>query len=62
MVPQTMYPPGDKIKKAVKELSELLLDAGEEKRWQLLQQVELKYDLSPQECEFLNRHFREEKS
>jgi len=60
MVQQTIHPPGDKIKKAIRELSELLLEAGEKKRSELLQQVELQYDLSPQDCEFLNRHFSEE--
>lgn len=55
----SIHPPGEKIKQAIKELSELLTSAPEKKRAQLLQQVELKYDLSPQECEFLNRHFRE---
>ncbi|MBW1636506.1 MAG: hypothetical protein JRC87_10935 [Deltaproteobacteria bacterium] len=61
MPQQTIHPPGDKIKKAVKELSELLLKEGEKKRRQLLLQVQLKYDLSPQECEFLTRQFSEEK-
>ncbi len=57
-----MHPSGDKMKKAIKEFSELLLESQEKNRWQLLQQVELKYDLSPQECEFLNSHFSQENS
>ncbi len=60
MSQNSIHPPGDKIKKAIKELSELALNSPEKTRWQLLQLVELKYDLSPQECEFLNNHFREE--
>ena len=55
----SIHPPGEKIKQAIKEFSELLLSSPEKNRQQLLQQVELKYDLSPQECEFLNKHFKE---
>jgi len=62
MSQHTIHPPSDKIKKAIKEFSELLLNAPEKNRQQLLQQVELKYDLSPQECEFFNNHFSQEKS
>ena len=62
MVQYAMHPPGDKMKKAIKEFSELLLESPGKNRWQLLQQVELKYDLSPQECEFLNNHFNQKSS
>ena len=62
MVQYAMHPTGDKMKKAVKEFSELLLESPGKNRWQLLQQIELKYDLSPQECEFLNSHFSQENS
>jgi hypothetical protein len=47
----------DKLQAALKALSELALKFPEKNRGELLQQVELKYDLSPRECEFLNRHF-----
>ncbi len=55
----SVQPSGDKIKKAIKEFSELLLNTPKKTRWEILQLVELKYDLSPQECEFLNNHFKE---
>lgn len=55
----SLHPPSDKVKKAILEFSELVQEQPEKTRWQLLQQVELKYDLSPQECEFLNNHFKE---
>ncbi len=61
MAHHSLHPPSDKIKKAIIEFSELLLTSPEKTRWQLLQLIELKYDLSPQECEFLNKHLREEK-
>jgi hypothetical protein len=47
----------DKLQSAVKALSELALKFPEKKRNELLREIELKYDLSPLDCEFLNRHF-----
>ena len=49
--------PGDKLKKAIKTFSELLEKHPEKSRLVLLQEVEIKFDLSPKECEFLNSHF-----
>ncbi len=59
MSKETIHPPGDKMKKALQEFSELLETKPEEKRYLLLQQVALKFDLSPSECAFLERHFNE---
>lgn len=56
----SIQPPSEKIKKALKELSEILIYSPEKTRWEVLQLVELKYDLSPQECEFLNNQFKKE--
>ena len=55
----TIHRPGEKMQKAVKEFSLLLETKPEKKRWQLLEEVATKYDLSPKECEFLTRHFKE---
>jgi hypothetical protein len=49
--------PGDKIKKALVVFSELLESNPEKKRKDLLRQVEIQFDLSPRECEFLNSQF-----
>jgi hypothetical protein len=49
--------PGDKLKKALKAFCELLEQHPEKSRLTLLQEVEMKFDLSPKECEFLNSHF-----
>lgn len=54
----TIHPPGDKLQKAIKEFSLLLETKPEKKRWQLLEEVAAKYDLSPADCEFLIRHFK----
>lgn len=59
MPKSTIYPPGDKIQKAVRDFSLLLETKPGKARWQLLEEVATKYDLSPKECEFLARHFRE---
>jgi hypothetical protein len=56
MTPPTQKP-GDKLKKALEAFSELLEQHPEKSRLALLQQVEIKFDLSPKECEFLNSHF-----
>lgn len=59
MPTHTIHPPGDKMKKAIQELSELLTCKPEKKRRQLLQEVAIKFDLSPNECAFLERHFND---
>lgn len=51
--------PGDKKKQALAELGELLKKFPEKSRKELLEQVELKYDLTPKECEFLNKNFQD---
>lgn len=54
----SIFPPGDKIIKAIKEYSEQLEREGKEKQNQILQKIILKYDLSPKECAFMERHFQ----
>ena len=49
---------GDRTRQALAELGELLQKHPEKSRQCLLQQVETKYDLTPKECEFLNRNFQ----
>jgi len=51
----------DKLKKAVQAFSELVLKFPQKSRAELLNQIELTYDLSPLECEFLHKHFTEKK-
>ena len=52
---------GDKKKQALAELCELLVKYPEKSRQALLQQVEIKFDLTPKECDFLNRNFQDPK-
>lgn len=60
MTKTTIHPPGDKIQKAVREFSELLEGNPENDRQKLLEKVVKKFDLSPKECDFLERHFKNE--
>ncbi|MGB3222235.1 MAG: hypothetical protein WBB23_05480 [Desulforhopalus sp.] len=60
-MPKTMiHPPGDKLQKAIKEFSELVGENPDVERWKLLEKVVKKFDLSPKESEFLERHFKNE--
>ena len=58
----TIHPPGDKIKKAILELSDLITSTPGKNRRQLLQQVAMKFDLSPNEYAFLERHFQDQEA
>ncbi len=60
MTKTTIHPPGDKIQKAVREFSELLEENPENDRRKLLEKVVKKFDLSPKDCDFLERHFKNE--
>ncbi|PHR29327.1 MAG: hypothetical protein COA36_03765 [Desulfotalea sp.] len=54
----TIYPPGDKMIKAIKEYSEELSVQGEGEQNRILQKIILKYDLSPKECTFMEKNFK----
>jgi uncharacterized membrane protein YwzB len=56
MTTQQMQPPGDKMKKAITCFSELLELKPEKSRQALLEQVIIKFDLSPAESEFLLKY------
>ncbi|MBU0960826.1 MAG: hypothetical protein KKH60_04810 [Proteobacteria bacterium] len=49
---------GDKKKHALAELADLLKKHPEKTRKSLLQEVQIKFDLTPKECEFLNKNFQ----
>ncbi len=59
MPKSTIHPPGDKLQKALREFSELLLKHPEKSRSQLLQKVEVQFDLSPKECDFFKRNLEQ---
>ncbi|MFA7382427.1 MAG: hypothetical protein WC001_03175 [Desulfurivibrionaceae bacterium] len=49
----------DKVKKALRWLSEELLNNPQKKRDTVLKEAEIRFDLSPAECEFLSKNFGE---
>jgi len=48
---------GDKMKKVLCWVSEVLQDNPAKKRKDVFLEAEIRFDLSPLECEFLNKHF-----
>jgi len=47
----------DKMRKVLRWVGEELGERPEKTRKQVFEEAEFKFDLSPQECEFLNKHF-----
>lgn len=47
----------DKLKKALTWMTETLQEQPYKKRQSVLQEAELRFDLTPLECEFLDKHF-----
>ena len=54
-----ILPSGDKMKKAIRWISDTLLEHPEKKRSQIVREAELRFDLTPLECEFLNKNFND---
>jgi len=50
---------GDKVKKALRWMSEELLHNPQKKRDSVIREAEIRFDLSPAECEFLSKNFGE---
>jgi len=49
----------DKVKKALRWMSEELLNNPQKKRDTAIKEAEIRFDLSPAECEFLSKNFGE---
>lgn len=56
---EDLMPAGEKVRKALCWLSESLQDFPEKSRLQILREAELRFDLSPAECRFLDERFGE---
>ncbi|MGE4560396.1 MAG: hypothetical protein AB7E77_09355 [Desulfobulbus sp.] len=46
-----------KLKKAIVWMAEALYDTPEKARYLLVEEAQLRFDLTPRECEFLNKYF-----
>lgn len=49
----------EKVKKAISWVSEELLNNSRKRRNTLIKEAEIRFDLSPSECEFLTKNFSE---
>ncbi|MCK9295802.1 MAG: hypothetical protein M0P70_12040 [Desulfobulbaceae bacterium] len=58
----SMQPPGDKMKKVLSWVGEILTEHPEKKRSEVFREAQVRFDLSPLECEFLDSHFTKEDS
>ncbi|MDH4321923.1 MAG: hypothetical protein OEV73_10555 [Desulfobulbaceae bacterium] len=54
---EELLPAGEKVRKALRWLSESLQTSPEKGRLQTLREAELRFDLSPAECRFLDERF-----
>ncbi len=57
MSTEELLPEGEKLRKAVRWFSEMIKEHPEKSRKEILSEAEIKFDLSPKECEFLNKKF-----
>ena len=56
---EDLLPAGDKIRKAVRWMCEVLEAHPEKKRMAVIREAEVRFDLSPKECRFLDSKFGE---
>ena len=53
-----IMPSGDKMKKTVCWISEMIQAHPEKTRQQIISEAEIRFDLSPKECDFIDRKLR----
>ena len=53
-----IQPSGDKMKKTLCWISEMLKAHPEKSRLQIISDAEIRFDLSPKECDFIDRKLR----
>ncbi len=49
--------PGDKMKRAIRWLSETVQQHPHRSRRQIIEEAQIRFDLSPAECTFLEKNF-----
>ena len=55
-----IMPSGDKMKKTLVWISEMLKEHPDKTRQQVISEAEIRFDLSPKECDFIDRKLRPE--
>jgi hypothetical protein len=53
-----IMPSGDKMKKTLCWISEMIKEHPEKNRQQIISEAEIRFDLSPKECDFIDRKLR----
>lgn len=54
---EEIQPTGDKMKKAITWISATILECPQKRRHTVIEEAQVRFDLSPKECEFLNKNF-----
>lgn len=55
-----IVPSGDKMKKTLCWISETTKEHPEKNRQQIISEAEIRFDLSPKECDFIDRKLRDD--
>ena len=54
---EEVLPEGEKLRKTIRWISDMIQEHPEKTRHEILLEAEMRFDLSPKECEFLNTNF-----
>jgi len=57
-----ILPPGNKMKKTLCWISEMIKAHPEKSRQQIIVEAEIRFDLSPKECSFIDRNLQHDVS
>ena len=57
-----ILPSGDKMRKTLCWISEMLQTHPEKSRQQIISEAEIRFDLSPKECDFIDRKIRDDQN
>jgi len=55
---EEILPSGDRIKKAICWISATIKEHPEKDRQQVISEAEIRFDLTPKECDFIDRKLR----
>ncbi len=55
-----IMPSGDKMKKTLLWIGEMILAHPEKSRQKIIREAEVRFDLSPKECDFVDRNLQDD--
>lgn len=56
-VSEELQPTGEKMRKTIRWISETVLEFPHKTRGEILKEAQVRFDLSPAECAFLDKNF-----